>query len=128
MLTNHGCQSIVFLHPQGRAIISSSELIFVFSHVTCWGINPSSQSLGSSEYPNLQPNKAPATTALHVACPPCITSSVIAVLLISNQRPFKIVTTLIPITRIYPFHTERNKHSKQTESVRKSQDWQEADH
>ena len=112
----------------GRAIISSSELIFVFSHVTCWGINPSSQSLGSSEYPNLQPNKAPVTTALHVACPPCITSSVIAVLLISNQRPFKIVIILILITRIYSFHMLRETNIPNKQKVLENPNWQEADH
>lgn len=51
----------------GSAIMSSSELILALSHVTCFGSKPAIQSRGSSEYPTLQPNMAPATVALHVA-------------------------------------------------------------
>ena len=69
----------------GRAIMSSNELSLVLSHVTCFGSNPSIQSRGSSEYPTLHPNMAPATVPLQVAWPPCITSSVIAVLQIKEN-------------------------------------------
>ena len=66
----------------GRAIMSRKQFILVLSQATCRGSKPSIQSRGNSEYPTLQPNKAPATVALHVAWPPCIASSVIAVLFI----------------------------------------------
>lgn len=68
------------LRCHGKAIMSSNELSFELSHVTCFGSKSLIQSRGSSEYPTLHPNMAPATVPLQVACPPCITSSVIVVL------------------------------------------------
>ena len=74
----------------GRAIMSSNELSLALSQVTCFGSNPSIQSRGSSEYPTLHPNMAPATVPLQVAWPPCITSSVMAVLL-TEKKTFLVI-------------------------------------
>ena len=72
-------------NSQGKAIISSKQLIFALSQFSCCGSKPPIHSLGNSEYPTLHPNMAPATIALHVACPPFITSSVMTVLLMVKE-------------------------------------------
>jgi len=104
----------------GRAIMSRKQFTLVLSHATCRGSKPSIQSRGNSEYPTLQPNKAPATVALHVAWPPCIASSVIAVLFIWKKYIYIEKTKQ---TNKHKTTTTKNNYKKQLSSNLSPTSW-----
>ena len=106
----------------GRAIMSRKQFTLVLSQATCRGSKLSIQSRGNSEYPTLQPNKAPATVALHVAWPPCIASSVIAVLFIWKIYII-IYTEKTKQTNKHKTTTTKNNYKKQISSNLSPTSW-----